>query len=213
GGGEDGGEGDDSADEDYCDEYGEDYGESEMIGSQIQEMFLRSQADPSQPGASSQRSVQSIDSVSPSPKRKRRHGAPPPSGQVLDLTETADGERVDDGDDTAGRGDGRASGHRGGSSAGAHVEDISDDDDDDDNDDGEGGFFLPGLKGGGGAAGREPPPPPKFRFFASVREHRDRGTSCVDFATMAAAPAGGASGTKSYAVRKTARDRKTKKTR
>ncbi|CAM9532313.1 unnamed protein product, partial [Laminaria digitata] len=47
---------------------------------------------------------------------------------------------------------------------------------------------------------------PKFRFFASVSEHRDRGSSCVDFASLGADPAGGASGTRSYAVRKRLRD-------
>lgn len=192
---------DDEDDEDYEEDGGLEH--AEAIGSQIENVFLRSHGDPSQ-RPSPQRSVQSVDTASPSPKRQRRAPrSPPKAGQVLDLTDTVDNESFDE--DAGRRGGGGGSGRAREIASGA-LEDISDDDSDRD-------FDLPGMRGGAAGArrGSSPPPPRKFRFFSSVKEHRDRATSCVDFSSLEAAPAGGSSSARSYAARKSARDRKNKK--
>ena len=195
-------EGGDDSDEDYFEDG--DLKTAELIGSQIEEMFLRSQGDVD----ASQRSVQSVDTTSPSPKRQRL--APrlaPKAGQVLDLTDTVDNDNdnFDEDNGRRGGGGGGGGGDRASEIAAGAVEDISDDDSD-------GDFRLPGMMGGRAADTRRgsssPPPLRKFRFFSSVKEHRDRSTSCVDFSSLEAAPAGGSSSARSYTVRRTARDRK-----
>ncbi|CAM9237669.1 unnamed protein product [Pylaiella littoralis] len=219
-----GGDGDDSDDEDYFDAQDGDSGveDAEVVGSQIEEVFLQSRGRPLQQQQQQQRSrVQSMDSSSSSnsvaSSKKRQRPVLPQSGLVLDLTDAVNNESSDEDAAAAGAavwGKGRDDGRRVPAPAGAAPNDVEEIDDDDDDDD----FDLPGLRGsvaasaggGSGASAARQEPPRKFRCFASVREHRDRGTSCVDFASLESAPAGGPSGTKTYAARKTARDRKGK---
>lgn len=202
---------DDDDDGDYEEDGIDDFEDSEMVGSQIEERFIRSSQGTQRRGV---RGVRSELDAFRSPK-KQRH--PPPPGQVLDLTEPADDEIADD---SQRRGSAQGGTGKGACDASADarysIEDISDEDDD---------FTIaPGARwrgragAGGGSEGPwdpaaegcsdSPPPPPKYRFFTSVEEHRSCSSSCVDFASLAAAPAGGVPRARSYETRKRARDDK-----
>lgn len=228
--------GDDDDDEDY-EEEGEgrgdaDFEDSEIIGSQIEKRFMRS-LQPDQP----QGKPPWADPLPPLEKVRR----PPPPGQVLDLTDIG-GDEDAGAKNGRWNGPGASAGWDGGGAAAASaaasmdprfsIEDISDDDNEFAIDLGARGRLNRGVGGNlhgdgesvnGDADGftasargmleHEEPPPPKFRYFASVSEHRDRGSSCVDFASLGAAPTGGASGTRSYEARKRLRDNKASKSK
>lgn len=245
---EDGEDGDDDDDEDYEEEDGfEDFQDPEVIGTQIEERFLRSSQDKPRgtsaaAAAASLKGRDASQALTPVPtsalKRRRQQLKPPAVEQVLDLTETGEEEHgsaagVDDSNLGRKRKRGRVGGEEKNSSfvhdgkaAGFLVEEISDEDDNDDfainlgvRGRGSGGgmglglgeMVWEGVEGrgrGGSDTPALPPPPPKYRFFASVEEHRDRQSSCIDFASLAAAPAGGAPGSRSYETRKLLRDKK-----
>lgn len=196
----------DCDDEDYEDEdrgSDQDWDESEMIASQIEEKFHRSQDGP----------LRSRQGTAASPRKKQRLS--PTADDVLDLTEAVEEDGDTDGVVASpGAGKGTAK-----SGAEYSVEDISDDDEFE-----MGRPSRPGARARGNADGveddwgeagdgRYPPTPKKFRFFSSVMEHVDQGSSCVDFSSLAAAPAGGAPGTKSYDARKRLRDSKARRGR
>lgn len=189
--------------EDYDEDRGsdEDWNESEMIASQIEDKFRKSQDGPSH---------RPRQSSTASPRKTRRLSRA--ADDVLDLTDAVE-EHEDTGGVDADHGEGKRAAK---SDAEYSIEDISDDDEFE-----TGRPSRPGARGNGNADGVEehhwdagedgqyPPSPPKrFRFFSSVAEHLNQDSSCVDFSSMAEAPAGGASGSKSYDARKRARDSK-----
>lgn len=196
---EDGGE-----DDDDDVEAGEGERDSEIIGSQIEKQLKRvlqqdcGRDNRSSPGAGPSR-------------EKRKRQAPPVAGEVLDLTEAAE----DSPDELSGYGKSRRDGA--GRPYGDDplnnpryiVEDISDDDDATVNP-GFGGYWNPKAAGGGaGGDSSAPSQIRRYRFFASVEEHQDAGSSSIDFAKLLTPKGGTPSST--YETRRKSRDAKSAK--
>lgn len=195
-------EGDDQSD---CAEADGDIIDPEIVGSQIEERCRRRQER-----------CQAVEEACSLSGNKRPRQAPPPAGEILDLTDAHE-EHEEKQNDLRSRDPARRGGAQkdGDDHVEAHflVEDISDDDEDFSINvggtrrasSGDGDLVKMGI----GQESREHKKKTrKFRFFASVEEHRDRGSSCVDFGALAADPSGSKSHANSYEVRKKARDAK-----
>lgn len=148
-----------------------------------------------------------------SPASKRRRKAEHPTGEVLDLTDIAD-DAVEAVEQPRIKGGSSASTAANPLDENLMIEDISDDDEDEckvslghpTNGATRSGAKASDCEMRTGAESRSTPR--KFRFFASVKEHRDSGTSCVDFARLEAAQSTSEAYTKSYEARRKAREAK-----